>query len=83
MIGETTYGKGIGQTSLQMGRDGSALVMTVFSYDPPLQPNYQDVGITPDLAVSLPEEAASKNIYKLTPEEDTQLKAALASLGAQ
>ena len=83
VIGEQTFGKGIGQSSFSIGRDGSALVMTVFSYDPPVQPNYQDVGILPDVAVSLSEEAASKNIYKLTLDEDAQLKAALASLGAE
>ena len=83
VVGEQTFGKGIGQTSFLLGRDGSALVMTIFSYDPPVQPNYQDVGIVPDLAVSLSEEAAKKNLYKLTLEEDTQLQAALASLGVQ
>ena len=83
MIGEQTFGKGIGQSSFSMGKDGSALVMTVFSYDPPVQPNYQGVGIVPDQTVSLSEAAAKKNIYKLTLEEDAQLLAALASLGAQ
>ena len=83
VIGEQTFGKGVGQTSAMMGRDGSALILTVFSYDPPVQPNYDGVGIVPDIAVSLPEAAAKKNLYKLTLEEDTQLGAALLSLGAQ
>lgn len=83
VIGEQTFGKGIGQSSFAMGKDGSALVMTIFSYDPPVQPNYQGVGIVPDVPASLSEEAAGKNLYKLTLDEDAQLKAALASLGAQ
>ena len=83
VIGEQTFGKGVGQTSAMMGRDGSALILTVFSYDPPVQPNYDGVGIVPHIAVSLPEAAAKKNLYKLTLEEDTQLGAALLSLGAQ
>ena len=83
MIGEQTFGKGIGQSSFGIGNDGSALVLTIFSYDPPVQPNYQDVGITPDVSVSLSEEAAKKNLYKLTLDEDTQLCAALAFLGVQ
>ena len=83
VIGEQTFGKGIGQSSFGIGSDGSALVLTIFSYDPPVQPNYQDVGIVPDVAVSLSEEAANKNLYKLTLDEDTQLCAALATLGVQ
>ena len=83
VVGEQTFGKGIGQGSFPIGKDGSAMIMTVFSYDPPVQPNYHGVGIAPDVAVSLSEEAASKNLYKLTLEEDAQLTAALALLGAQ
>ena len=80
VIGETTYGKGVGQTSFYIGNDGAAVVMTVFYYDPPTSPNYDGVGITPDVAVSLSEEAAGKNLSKLTYDEDTQLQAAVAAL---
>ena len=86
VIGDTTYGKGVGQTSFYVANDGSAITMTIFSYDPPTSPNYDGVGITPDIAVSLSEEAAKKNLYKLTYAEDTQLQAAVAALtpaGAQ
>ena len=80
VIGDTTYGKGVGQTSFYVAQDGSAITMTIFSYDPPTSPNYDGVGITPDIAVSLSEEAAKKNLYKLTYAEDTQLQAAIAAL---
>ncbi|MBR7095421.1 MAG: S41 family peptidase [Clostridia bacterium] len=86
VIGEVTYGKGVGQSSFYVDNDGSAVTVTLFSYDPPVSPNYDGVGITPDVAVSLSEEASRKNIYKLTLEEDAQLRAALAHLapsGAQ
>lgn len=86
VIGDTTYGKGVGQTSFYVATDGSAITMTIFSYDPPTSPNYDGVGITPDIAVSLSEDAAKKNLYKLTYAEDTQLQAAVAvltSAGAQ
>ena len=86
VIGDVTYGKGVGQTSFYVATDGSAITMTIFSYDPPTSPNYDGVGITPDIAVSLPEAAAKKNLYKLTYAEDTQLQAAVAVLtpaGAQ
>ena len=79
MVGEKTYGKGIGQTSLSLG-GGAALLFTVFYYDPPTSPNYHGVGIMPDHPCTLPEEAQKKNIYKLTYEEDTQLQAAVALL---
>lgn len=79
VIGERTYGKGIGQTAIGFG-DGSGFVFTVFYYDPPTSPNYHGVGIAPDSAVALPEAAEQKNIYKLTYEEDTQLQAAVGAL---
>ena len=80
VIGDVTYGKGVGQTSFYVANDGSAITMTIFSYDPPTSPNYDGVGITPDISVSLSEEAAGKNLYKLTYAEDTQLQAAVAAL---
>lgn len=80
VIGDGTYGKGVGQTSFYVATDGSAITMTIFSYDPPTSPNYDGVGITPDIPVSLSEAAAKKNLYKLTYAEDTQLQAAVAAL---
>lgn len=80
VIGEQTYGKGVGQSSIELGRDGSALVMTTFFYDPPTSQNYNGVGITPDHTVPLSEEAAGKNLYKLTYAEDAQLQAAVSAL---
>ncbi|MBO7292550.1 MAG: hypothetical protein J6V07_01305, partial [Clostridia bacterium] len=80
VIGDVTYGKGVGRTSFYVANDGSAITMTIFSYDPPTSPNYDGVGITPGISVSLSEEAAGKNLYKLTYAEDTQLQAAVAAL---
>ena len=80
VVGEMTYGKGVGQTALSIGSDGSALVLTVFSYDPPVSPNYDGLGITPDVTVLLSEEAAGKNLYRLTYDEDTQLQKAVSIL---
>lgn len=82
MIGQTTYGKGVGQSSLPVGKDGSAVTITVFSYDPPVSENYDGVGILPDVSVALSEEASKKNIYKLTYDEDVQLQAAVAALSS-
>ncbi|MBO7761535.1 MAG: PDZ domain-containing protein [Clostridia bacterium] len=83
IVGETTYGKGVGQTALTIGDDGSALVITVFSYDPPTSPNYDGVGITPDVPVSLSEEAAAKNLYRLEYHEDDQLQKAVSLLTSE
>ncbi len=80
VLGEKTYGKGVGQTSFYISDDGSAIALTVFSYDPPTSKNYDGVGITPHVAVSLSEEASKKNLYKLTDEEDAQLQAAVARI---
>ena len=82
VLGDKTYGKGVGQSSFYISDDGSAIALTIFSYDPPVSANYDGVGITPDRAVSLSEEAARKNLYKLTYEEDAQLQAALSHLAA-
>lgn len=78
VVGEITYGKGSMQTTLPL-TDGEALKITYRLYKPPYSEGYDGVGITPDVVVSLSEEAAKKNIFKLTDEEDDQLLAAIAS----
>ena len=49
-VGVTTYGKGIMQSTYQLG-DGSSLTLTVAYYNPPSGENYHGVGITPDVTV--------------------------------
>ena len=49
-VGVTTYGKGIMQSTYQLG-DGSTLTLTVAYYNPPSGKNYHGVGITPDVIV--------------------------------
>ena len=88
VIGDKTYGKGVGQTSVNLKdingeKDGSAVTVTYFYYAPPYSDNYDGVGIEPDIAVELSEEASKKNIYKLTEEEDVQYKAAIEELKAR
>jgi len=82
VVGEITYGKGSMQTTLPLS-DGGALKLTYRLYKPPYSEGYDGVGITPDLIVSLSEEAAKKNIFKLADEEDDQLIAAIASFKKQ
>ncbi len=78
LIGEQSYGKGIGQTTYRLS-DGSAVKMTTFYYLTKSRTNYHGVGLVPDVTVSLSQEK-EPYFYALSPEEDDQLQAALACL---
>lgn len=79
VVGTKTYGKGCGQSIIQLS-DGTGLAFTTFMYDPPVRPNYNGIGITPDVIQEMSEEASQKNIFELSHNEDDQLKAALEAL---
>lgn len=79
VVGTVTYGKGCMQTIYSM-KNGGCISLTSALYCPPFSDNYNEIGITPDIVSELSEEAAKKNIYKLTDEEDTQLADAVKSL---
>lgn len=76
VIGETTYGKGTVQTILPL-RDGSALRLSTSMYAPPFSDNFEGIGITPDIEVSLADEFKTVNLFKLDHEDDAQLQAAI------
>lgn len=78
IVGTTTYGKGCMQTTIPLS-DNSAVSVTYRMYNPPFSENYHDVGIVPDVTVELDEALLTKNIYKITDEEDNQLAAAVAT----
>lgn len=86
VVGTTTYGKGSMQSIFSLWGYGysGALKLTVAKYFSGANGGYNDgydgVGITPDIVCEQSEEAASKNIYELTDEEDEQLKKALEAL---
>lgn len=50
VIGETTYGKGLVQSSFILF-DNSALTFTIGYYNPPCDVNFNGVGVIPDIAV--------------------------------
>ncbi len=81
-VGELSYGKGCMQYMYTLP-NGGVLSLTTRMYSPPLGENYDGVGITPDISVSLSEEAAKLNPLKLTEENDDQLKAAIAALAGR
>ncbi len=79
IVGENTYGKGSMQSMFSLP-SGGCVKLTTALYYPPFSDNYDGVGIKPDIEVFLSEEASSKSIYKLSDEEDDQLKAAVKAL---
>ncbi len=78
IVGVTTYGKGCMQTTVPLS-DNSAVSITYRMYNPPFSENYHGVGIIPDVEVALDESLLTKNVYKITDEEDNQLAAAAAT----
>ena len=79
VMGEKTFGKGIMQTTFVYS-DGSAVKLTVAAYHPPCGVNYQGIGITPDIEVSLSEEGAAVSLYLRPLSLDAPLQAAIAHL---
>lgn len=68
IVGVTTYGKGIMQSSYYYYLDQSTVTFTVAYYNPPYSPNYHGIGVAPDVTVEITENA------------DTQREAAVAEL---
>ena len=77
VVGEQSFGKGIVQSIFQLS-DGSGLKFTTENYYTPSGRSIQDVGITPDIQVSIPDEAYDDGV--VSEEEDTQLQAAINAL---
>jgi carboxyl-terminal processing protease len=79
LIGEQTFGKGSGTITIELA-DGSAINLTTFQYYLPGGTCIEGEGLAPDQEVQLPDDAAGLSISQLTPEQDTQLKAAISYL---
>lgn len=77
VVGETTYGKGVVQTLKSLG-DGTYIKLTTSEYFSPNGNKINDVGITPDIIVELPENVS--NPYSPSYEEDTQLQRAILEI---
>ena len=76
LLGSRTFGKGLIQTLIGLGGDGSGLAVTVARYVTPSGRDIQNLGIEPDQPLPQPE--------PLNPggDDDTWLEAALEALGA-
>lgn len=81
-VGTVTYGKGTMQTTFSLAAYGygGALKLTTKYYYPPISDSYEGKGITPDVVVELDEALKNVNIYKITDEEDNQLRRAIEEL---
>ncbi len=79
IIGEKTYGKGCGQNG-HMLSNGGVIYTTSFFYDPPYGENYNGVGITPDITVTLPKEYENESLFFIPHDKDTQIVAAIEEL---
>lgn len=76
IVGMTTFGKGIVQTTKPLAA-GGWLKLTTDAYYTPNGKDINGVGITPDIEVDLPDELAGTPIDKLDQTDDAQLWAAL------
>lgn len=77
IIGTKTYGKGVIQI-LKQFTDGSGIKITVNEYNTPKRNKINEVGISPDIEVELPEEEQNK--LSVDREKDTQLQRAIEEL---
>ncbi|MBQ8894254.1 MAG: S41 family peptidase [Clostridia bacterium] len=78
LVGNTTFGKGMAQEIIPLG-DDTALYLSTNLYYPPNGVNYDGVGVSPDVEVSLTADQEDR-FYELSYEEDGQLQAAMAQL---
>jgi carboxyl-terminal processing protease len=72
LIGVTTFGKGTVQ-SINRLSDNSALKISSARYSPPFSDNYDGVGVTPHIEVTLDEDLRKVSVERLTLAEDSQL----------
>jgi carboxyl-terminal processing protease len=79
IIGETSYGKGIVQTLVQLG-SGSGLRYTSSKYSTSHKNDIHGVGIEPDIYYPMPEDADQLAAYTMDPEQDPQLAKAVEVL---
>ncbi len=77
IVGTTTYGKGIVQTTYSLA-DGSALKLTTAKYYTPNGNDIHEKGIEPDVTVELDEEVKDQTVIEK--EEDNQLQKAVEIL---
>ena len=85
IVGTQTYGKGVVQYVLPVGKRGAGMQLTIAQYYTPNGHEVHKVGITPDVIAEMPED--DNNLYQLGDLADQQLHKAyevmLEKLGGQ
>ena len=76
LVGEKTFGKGLVQTIRPLD-DGSGLKVTISRYFTPSDVCIQDIGIEPDVKISLDEKYRNVAVSQIPREDDTQLSKAI------
>lgn len=77
IVGMTTFGKGVVQTTARISSNASWLKLTSSAYYTPAGESIDGKGVVPDIEVDLPEEMKGTPIDELDQEQDAQLWAAL------
>ena len=80
VIGQTTYGKALGQTRKEYAEDGSGIVLTVARYFTPSGECIHGKGIEPEIAAALPEAYQNAQLEEIPFDQDSQLQKAFAVL---
>jgi len=75
LVGETTYGKSADQGVFELD-NGSAVLLSNRSFQPPVSESFEEVGVVPDHNVQFD----GKKIYLVSHKEDPQIAKALAVL---
>lgn len=82
IVGTTTFGKAIGQSTVTLNEDGSGVYLTTIRVYSPQGRNWHGVGLEPDVVVELPDELASNPISR-NDDNDLQLQEAIRILQGQ
>ena len=75
IVGVQSYGKGVVQSVLPIGNDGSGMQVTIGQYYTPNGNKVHKIGLTPDVEIELPE--GDNGMYEFGDLSDPQLKKAL------
>ena len=82
IVGTRTFGKAIGQSTIQLFDDGAGIYLTTVRVFSPNGRNWHGEGLEPDITVELPEELAASPLDR-TDENDLQLQEALRVIHEQ
>ncbi len=81
IVGDTSRGKGVGQRDIPLS-DGTAIHISTHEYITPDGETFNNVGISPDISVTLSEEKVL-GFLTLAAADDDQLQSALQSMRSQ